>query len=193
MANGDDDFQGDALQLRHQVVQLGLAFGLQHSLVEVEQGVSSESDLLARNHRRSHRSRSRSGHSRSQGAVAQRVGRGRGPGAVAPAELVRAILPHVLARTVAPVVVHCLLFIRDGLSLSGCSHYCGSCNERELGKFFHISPLRMRSPQGYCEQMDENKSYILRSITFSMWWMLHFEQCLALRWGIVPQGSFPKK
>jgi hypothetical protein len=45
VADGDDHFQVDALDLADQVVQLGLAFGLQDRLVEVEEGVSSVGDL----------------------------------------------------------------------------------------------------------------------------------------------------
>ena len=48
MADGDDDFEVDALSLADQVVQLGLAFRLQHRLVEVEERVGGEGDLLAR-------------------------------------------------------------------------------------------------------------------------------------------------
>jgi len=46
VADGDDHFELDALDLLDQLVELGLAFGTQGGLVEVEQGVGGEGDLL---------------------------------------------------------------------------------------------------------------------------------------------------
>jgi hypothetical protein len=47
MTDGQDDFKLDGLSLGDQLVELGLASRTQNSLVEVEQGVSSDGDLLA--------------------------------------------------------------------------------------------------------------------------------------------------
>ncbi|MPN20642.1 hypothetical protein SDC9_168021 [bioreactor metagenome] len=47
VTDGEDDFQLDLLGLGSQVVELGHAFGLQDSLVEVEQGVSRQLDLVS--------------------------------------------------------------------------------------------------------------------------------------------------
>jgi hypothetical protein len=46
MADGDDHFELDALDVGGQLVQLGLAFGAQVGLVEVEQGVGGQRYLL---------------------------------------------------------------------------------------------------------------------------------------------------
>src|SRR5678815_2058785 len=47
VADGDDDFQVQASHLADEVVELGLAFGLENGLVEVEERISGEGDLLA--------------------------------------------------------------------------------------------------------------------------------------------------
>jgi hypothetical protein len=49
VTHSNDHFQVDVLDLGDQVVQLGLAFGLQHRLVEVEECVSSVGHLLSGN------------------------------------------------------------------------------------------------------------------------------------------------
>src|SRR5690606_8452062 len=93
-----------------QVVHLGLAFGLEHSLVEVEEGVGGEAHLFSGGCSRGDRSGSRggsgsrgrsglgsshrSGRSRSGHAVAALDAGGRGPEVVAPAVFVAAVLPH---------------------------------------------------------------------------------------------------
>jgi hypothetical protein len=46
MADGDDHFELDALDVGGQLVQLGLAFGTQVGLVEVEQGVGGQGHFL---------------------------------------------------------------------------------------------------------------------------------------------------
>ncbi|MNT09521.1 hypothetical protein D3C72_1443080 [compost metagenome] len=46
MTHSDDDFQVDATQLCGQLVQLGLAFWLQRSFVEIEECISSEADFF---------------------------------------------------------------------------------------------------------------------------------------------------
>ena len=63
VANGQDHFQLDGLGLGDQLVELGLAGRTQDSLVEVEQGVSSDGDLLPT------ASRSRGGASASRAAA----------------------------------------------------------------------------------------------------------------------------
>ena len=112
VADGDDDFEVDAAHLADQVVELGLAFGLQHRLVEVEERVGREGDLLARR-----RAATTGGGRRRGGGGGRRSRRGRGAGAgaggaggsgtpsqpcrpvagvqyaVAPAEFVGAVLP----------------------------------------------------------------------------------------------------
>jgi hypothetical protein len=46
MADGEDHFELDALDVAGQLVQLGLAFGTQVGLVEVEQGVGGQGHFL---------------------------------------------------------------------------------------------------------------------------------------------------
>ena len=62
----DDHFQVDAAHLAHQVVELGLALGLQHGLVEVEERVGGVGDL----------GRGRSGRSRRGGTTTAAGGGG---------------------------------------------------------------------------------------------------------------------
>jgi hypothetical protein len=72
MADGDHDLEIQAADLADHVVELRLAFGLQHGLVEVEERVRGEGDLLAR--------RGRGRRRRRRGRAAGRRRRRRGGG-----------------------------------------------------------------------------------------------------------------
>src|SRR5690606_14287428 len=80
VTDGDDHLERDARQLAGQVVEARLAFGLQHGLVEIEEGVGGEGDLLAgrgrgrRGFRRGGRSRSRGGRRSGRGTRRRRRG-----------------------------------------------------------------------------------------------------------------------
>ena len=94
VADDQDHFELDGTSLGDQFVELGLAFGAQHGLVEVEEGVGGDGDLLTGGLRRGDRGR-RSGRLadflRQQVLVALAASRilggsSRGPVAGAPAE-----------------------------------------------------------------------------------------------------------
>ena len=147
VTHGDDDFQVDALDLGDQVVQLGLAFCLQHRLVEVEECVSSVGHLAGHDCGSSRRrcssgrcwSSARSwssggcGSWSRDGAIAAWSSGGWRPVGIAPAVFVGAVLPDQLARSISPVV--------NGLGASGGCERCRGKQHRHFVQFLHGSPL----------------------------------------------------
>src|SRR5262249_52237344 len=132
---------------------LGLGVGLQNGLVDVEEGIGGVGDLFADRGRRRRRRRGSDGGRRGrgrrrgrrrrgrrlQGTIALLGGGGRRPGGLAPAQVVRAVLPHQRAVAVAPVVDRLLLGKRAGQRRGK----CGRCEQhRHLVQFLHGSPLK---------------------------------------------------
>ena len=149
MSHGDDHFQVDTLDLADQIVQLGAAFGLQHRLVEVEEGVGSVGHLLGGHRSRcGSRCRSSCGRSRSggrsgsgglrcfQSAIAARSSGSGRPEGIAPAQFVGAVLPDQVAVAAAPVVG----VDRRASCEGGTSHGCNSEHDRYFVQFLHGSP-----------------------------------------------------
>src|SRR5690606_25258617 len=162
VADGDDHFEVDALDLADQVIELRLAFGIQHRLVKVEEGVRGVGHLggggrgggggraggrCSRSRggrtRSGSGSRSRGGSGTDQGAVAADGGGGGRPVGVAPAQFVRAVAPHVFAGAVLPVVDHVATVGSGHASLRarGRCQRSGGDQQRHFVQFLHGSPL----------------------------------------------------
>ena len=167
MPNRDDHFKIDTTQFADQVVNLGLAFGFEYRLVEVEECIGGESHLFADG---CHRNRDRYGdrswggsrrwscgrrsdwrrrrclhrHCLRRCAVAILFRSGRGPKRIAPAQFVGAVLPGQVVR-INPVVNRLGRYARHARRESS------SCKKRRhLVQFFHIFPLEGRR-RNFCE------------------------------------------
>ena len=133
------------MDLGDQVVELGLASGLENRLVKVEERVGGLAHRTRRGHcgrRSGRRSRSccrrsgrggSSGYGSGQSTVATRSCRSRGPVGIAPAQFVGAILPDQFVGTVLPVI--------NSLRASGGSKRCRGQQHRHFVQFIHGSPL----------------------------------------------------
>jgi len=131
MTHSNDDFQVDAFNFRHQVVQLGFAGWLDHGFVKVKECISSISDFSSSSHWSSWSGFGGSNWSRRRSsnysAVTASGGGGRRPAGITPAQTC-GVFPHV-TRGVTPVV--------NVLSYSSGSQSSGSNKSCQVFQVFH--------------------------------------------------------
>src|SRR3569623_3489286 len=115
MADGDNDFQVHAYELGYQIVELGFAVRLQHSLIEVKESIGGKSDFFgsrggcrSRSGRRSRgRSSGRSGRLSDVAVAADGLGIGWCP--VAGMQAKSAAAPHYIAAAILSIVAERLI------------------------------------------------------------------------------------